>query len=77
MRILGEITCVETIASGRAVQARQLLRKRFGPGRWRKMKGIAWVELDDGKIVRAKLHWYEAHGLGRHMVKIKRIIASP
>ncbi|MCC6682923.1 MAG: hypothetical protein IT445_18650 [Phycisphaeraceae bacterium] len=74
VQILGEIGAVEVIASGRSVHARQWLRRRFGPGRWRKMKGIATVELVGGRIVRAELHWYEAHGHGRHMMKIKRMI---
>jgi len=48
------------------------LRKQFGPGRWRKRKGIATVRLPSGRIHRAELHWYEAHGIGKRKVKIKR-----
>lgn len=72
--IVGEIGSIETIASGRSVAARRVLRRRFGAGRWRKMKGAASVELASGEIVQAEVHWYEAHGYGRHMFKIKRVI---
>jgi hypothetical protein len=69
--IIGEITNVETIATGRAVHARARLRRRYGNGRWRKLKGIATVRLDDGTIHTAEVHWYEAHGVGKREFKIK------
>jgi hypothetical protein len=46
----------------------------YGPGRWRKRKGIAQVRLKDGTAVRAEVHWYEAHGIGRKEMKIKRFL---
>jgi hypothetical protein len=49
-----------------------LLIKTYGPGRWRKMKGVATVRLGSGQIRRVELHWYEAHGIGRRDMKIKR-----
>jgi hypothetical protein len=50
------------------------LRKQFGPGRWRKLKGVATVRLASGSIRKAELHWYEAHGIGRRKMKIKRFL---
>ncbi|HEX5725678.1 MAG TPA: hypothetical protein VFX98_09460 [Longimicrobiaceae bacterium] len=50
------------------------LRKAFGEGRWRKRKGVATVRLADGSIRRAELHWYEAHGIGRRKLKLKRFL---
>ncbi|MBI2360053.1 MAG: hypothetical protein HYV04_14360, partial [Deltaproteobacteria bacterium] len=50
------------------------LRKRYGPGRWRKVKGIAMIRLRTGRIRRAELHWYEAHGIGRKELKRKRYL---
>jgi hypothetical protein len=47
------------------------LRKQYGVGRWRKMKGVANVRLQSGSIRNAELHWYEAHGIGRRKMKIK------
>jgi len=73
-RILGEIRNIETIASGRGVHIRRYLERTYGRGRWRKMKGIATVELADGTICEAEIHWYEAHGIGRKDFKIKRVI---
>lgn len=37
-------------------------------------KGIATVELADGIICEAGIHWYEAHGIGRKDFRIKRVI---
>ena len=73
-RILSEIRDIETIASGRGVYIRRHLERTYGRGRWRKLKGMATVELADGTICEAEIHWYEAHGIGRKEFKIKRII---
>jgi len=73
-KILSEIKDIETIASGRGVYIRRHLERTYGRGRWRKMKGIATVELADGTICEAEIHWYEAHGIGRKDFKIKRVI---
>ena len=37
-------------------------------------KGIARVRLSDGTVRLAEVHWYEAHGIGRKELKIKRYI---
>jgi len=50
------------------------IQKQYGPGRWRKLKGIAKVRLESGRVCRAELHWYEAHGIGRKKMKIKRFL---
>jgi hypothetical protein len=50
------------------------LRKQFGFGRWRKLKGNATVRLANGRIPMAELHWYEAHGIGKKKMKIKRFL---
>ena len=39
-----------------------------------KRKGIATLSLHDGSHRRAKIHWYEAHGIGRKEIKIKRVV---
>jgi hypothetical protein len=72
--VLGEIVDVETIATGRSVRDRTRLRRKYGPGRWRKRKGTATVRLPDGAVSRAELHWYEAHGIGRKELKLKRLL---
>lgn len=70
--IVGPITEVETIATGGAIRVLETLRERYGPGRWRKLKGVAHVRLPSGKIRVAEIHWYEAHGIGRKRLKVKR-----
>lgn len=72
--IVGEITGIETIASGPAIRERKRLWKVHGKGRWRKKKGLAKVRLPDGTIFLAEIHWYEAHGVGGKEYKIKRIL---
>jgi hypothetical protein len=72
--IIGEIAGIEKIAVGREIRILPLLRKRFGKGRWRKLKGIATVRLRDGDIRQAEIHWFEAHGIGKKMMRIKRFL---
>ena len=69
--IVGEITQVETIARGSGVRDRARLRRQYGQGRWRKLKGVANVRLIDGSVHLAEIHWYEAHGLGKREFKLK------
>jgi len=73
-KIINEIKNIETIAVGGNIRDIMRLRKQYGVGRWRKMKGVANVSLQTGSIHRAELHWYEAHGIGRKKMKIKRLL---
>jgi hypothetical protein len=70
--IIGDITDIEPIAVGSAIREVARLRKQYGRGRWRKLKGIALIRLANGRIRRAELHWYEAHGIGKREIKRKR-----
>jgi hypothetical protein len=72
--VLGEIRSVETIASGRGIRILGRLVRQFGPGHWLKRKGIATIRLAGADIVEAELHWYEAHGIGKRKMKIKRFL---
>jgi hypothetical protein len=72
--IISEIRDIATIAAGRSVYIRRYLERTYGKGRWRKMKGIATVQLPDSTICEAEIHWFEAHGIGRKDFKIKRVI---
>ena len=72
--IIGEIRDIETIASGNAIRDLKRLRKQYGRGRWRKLKGIAEIRLVTGRIRLAELHWYEAHGVGKKEIKRKRYL---
>ena len=74
--VIGEITDIETIASGSAIREVKRLRKVYGEGRWRKLKGIAKIRLNDGTICEAELHWYEAHAIGKQEIKLKRLLES-
>jgi hypothetical protein len=73
-KIVGRITDTETIATGKGIREGRRLRKLYGGRRWRKLKGTASVELADGTICQAEVHWYEAHGIGSKEFKIKRIL---
>jgi len=69
--IISEITQIETMFVGGKIRDLARLKKMYGKGRWRKMKGIAHVRLRSGRIRLAELHWYEAHGIGRKEIKRK------
>ena len=73
-RIVSPITDVETIATGSGIRESGRLRRRYGRARWRKRKGIAQVELSDGVVRLAEVHWYEATGVGQREFKIKRYL---
>ncbi len=72
--IIDEITEIETIAKGTGIRELNRLRKFYGLGNWKKMKGIARIRLSSGKIRLAELHWYEAHGIGRNEIKRKKYL---
>ena len=72
--ILGEISEVETFATGSGIREIARLRRAYGRARWRKRKGIARIRLADGSIHLAELHWYEAAGIGRKEFKIKHLL---
>lgn len=72
--VVGRIINLEVIAAGPGVRLRRYLRKVYGTGRWRKLKGMATVRLPNGALRKVELHWYEAHGIGRKDLKIKRYL---
>jgi hypothetical protein len=72
--VYGDINGVETFASGNSIRELPRLRKMYGPGRWRKRKGYAEVKLPNGTIRKAELHWYEASGIGKKELKLKRFV---
>lgn len=72
--LVGPITNVEVIAVGSGIRILPYLRRIHGRGRWRKLKGFATVRLPNGALRRVELHWFEAHGIGKRDVKIKRYL---
>jgi hypothetical protein len=71
--IIGAISDTETIAVGRGVRDLRRLERSYGRGRWRKRKGFATVRIKDtDETFAAEVHWYEATGVGRKELKIKR-----
>ncbi len=69
--IISNITQIETIAIGHSIRELKRLQKLYGDGRWRKLKGTALVQLKDGTVHTAEIHWYEANGIGRKEFKFK------
>jgi len=72
--IIDEITKIEMIVKGTGIRELNRLRKFYGLGNWKKMKGIARIRLSTGKIRLAELHWYEAHGIGKKEIKRKKYL---
>ena len=72
--IVGDITQIETFATSSGIREVARLRRAYGPGRWRKRKGVADIRLSNGVVRKAELHWYEASGIGRKEFKIKHLL---
>ena len=70
--VISRIEGIEVIAVGTGIRNLAYLEKTYGSGRWRKLKGKAHIRLPNGNIRWVELHWYEAHGIGRKDIKIKR-----
>lgn len=72
--VIGEISDITPIALGMSVRDRARLNRLYGRARWRKLKGVAMIRLRNGRVHKAELHWYEAHGVGRREMKRKRYL---
>ena len=72
--IISQIEKIETIAVGSSIRDLAHLEKAYGSGRWRKLKGTAYVRLPNDRVRWVELHWYEAHSVGRKDMKIKRYL---
>ncbi|MBE9010892.1 hypothetical protein IQ250_11805 [Pseudanabaenaceae cyanobacterium LEGE 13415] len=72
--IIGEIDNIETIASGKGIRDLARLRKQYGRGKWRKLKGTAMIRLEGKDVRLAEVPWYETHGIGRKEMKRKRYL---
>ena len=75
-KITGKITDVETFATSTSIRELPRLYKAYGRGRWRKRKGRARILFDNGSECLAEVHRYEAHGIGRKELKIKRLLGD-
>lgn len=73
-RIIGLIREIETNAIGNGIRDINRLNRIYGKVKWRKVKGICRVALEDGAELEAEVHWYDGHGVGKKEVKIKRYL---
>jgi len=72
--ILGKITKVKIIAIGSKIRILPFLQRKYGSGRWRKLKGVAQVKMSSGEVRFAEIHWFEAHGIGKKLLRIKTFL---
>ena len=57
IELLSDITGVQIIAVGRSIRELRRLRRTYGKGRWRKMKGFAVVRfIGTGVTERREVH---------------------
>jgi len=75
-KIKGTIREIETITAGHGIKNLNRLNKVYGKTNWRKLRGICRVELEDGAVLDAEVHWYEGHGIGKKEMKIKKFMRS-
>jgi len=73
-QLVGAVKEIEPIAVNLSIRERRKLKAQFGGRRWRKLKGVTLVRFPNGEVRRAELHWYEAHGVGRRKMKVKRVL---
>jgi hypothetical protein len=72
--IVGPIRQEKTFATGSGIREIARLRRVYGKGKWRKRKGIAEVQFENGTTRTAEVHWYQATGIGRKEYKIKHFL---
>ena len=73
--LIGTISEIETFAEGRGIRELKRLTDTYGGKNWRKCKGFANILLlPSNQVVKAELHWYEAHSVGKVEMKIKAIL---
>jgi hypothetical protein len=70
--LVSDLTDIEVIAVNLSIRELRRLKDEFEGRRWRKLKGIR-LEFPNGEVRQAELHWYEAHGVGRRKIKVKRV----
>jgi hypothetical protein len=70
-RLLTPITEIQIIAKGSSVDVRHELNRVYGRANWRKLKGVATVEYENGQIWVVELHWFEASNIGQKRMKDK------
>jgi hypothetical protein len=71
--IVGDITQVETIATGRRIRTSLGCAGSMVEGDGGSSKGLPWSACGVGPYARGA-HWYEAHGIGRKEIKRKRYV---
>jgi hypothetical protein len=72
--LIGDLSDIETIAVNLSNRENTDLKARFGGRQWRKLKGFGTVRLSNGSVRKAEVHWYEAYGIGKRKMKIKRLL---
>jgi hypothetical protein len=72
--LIGDLAEIEVIAVNLSIRELRRLKDEFGGRRWRKLKGVGLVQFPNGEVRQAELHWYEAHGVGRRKIKVKRLL---
>lgn len=72
--LLTAISDIEPIAVNLSIRDLERLQKEYGQGRWRKLKGRAVARSATGEVAEVEVHWYEAHGIGRRDMKVKRVL---
>jgi hypothetical protein len=73
-KFLSDITNIELIAERTGIRNLSSLKHQLGGKNWRKKKGKVYIEDEVGQRRLVEVHWYEAHGVGRVKLKIKRYL---
>lgn len=72
--VVSPILGSEPFAVGHSIRDLDRLTQTYGGKNWKKMKGFAKIRLQNNIVWYAELHWYEAHGVGKVEMKVKRLL---
>jgi hypothetical protein len=72
--LVGNLTDVETIATGRGIRELSRLRRLYGKRAVAQNERCRSHPTEDGRIRLTELHWYVAHGIGKKEFKRKRYL---
>lgn len=71
--IIDDIYDIEIIAIGSKIRILVFLQQEFERA-LEKIRGVANVRLSNGEVRLAEIHWFEAHGIGKKFLRIKRYL---
>lgn len=74
--IHGGITEAETLRPDSSDELARI-KNAHGDRQWHKRRGVAALRLETRAVCKVELHWYEANGIGKRELKLRRYMDQP